>query len=173
MTEVFGFDFARARDLARATAPASAWAPIGASASRLRRACVAALCGTVCLLAVGCGPKRDPNLPPTAPASGQVMYNGKPIDHGAVTLHPVGEGNPAVGALDENGKFTLSTYSRGDGAVLGPHKVTIDIPPPLDGIAAGEVLRVPRAYTDPATSPLSVEITADGRNDLQLVVEDP
>lgn len=135
--------------------------------------CRVVFCGAIFSVAVGCGPGRDPNLPPTAPAGGQVIYNGKPIDHGAVTLHPVGEGNPAVGALDENGKFTLSTYTRGDGAVLGSHKVTVDIPPPLDGIAAGEVLSVPKDYTEPETSPLSVEITADGANQLQLVVEDP
>jgi hypothetical protein len=143
-----------------------------ARARRRRPWSTAVALGLACSLACGCGPARDPNLPPTAPASGQVMYKGKPIDHGAVTLHPVGEGNPAVGAIDENGKFTLSTYARGDGAVLGQHKVTVDIPPPLDGIAAGEVLSVPRAYTKAETSPLSVEITADGKNYLELVVED-
>lgn len=161
MTAFFGFPIAAAQSLPRSWR--SARGRIG----------TAALAGLLGLAMIGCGPRRDPNLPPTAAASGQVMYNGKPIDHGAVTLHPVGEGNPAVGAIDENGKFTLSTYTRGDGAVIGSHKVTIDIPPPLDGIAAGEVLSVPRAYTDPATSPLSVEITAKGRNELQLVVEDP
>lgn len=133
--------------------------------------CALAL-ATMSLLATGCGPARDPNLPPTAPAGGTVMYNGKPIDHGAITLHPLGKGNPAVGAIDENGNFELSTYTRGDGAVLGQHKVTVDIPPPLDGMHAGAVLKVPKAYTTPETSPITVEITADGKNRLELVVED-
>lgn len=133
--------------------------------------CTAAL-ASLGLMFTGCGPSRDPNLPPTAPAGGTVTYNGKPIDHGAITLHPLGEGNPAVGAIDANGNFELSTYARGDGAVLGQHKVTVDIPPPLDGMHAGEVLKVPKAYTAPETSPITVEITADGENRLQLVVED-
>jgi len=150
--------------LLRSTMNPAAW-----PARRFRQAVALVAMG---LVASGCGPSRDPNLPPTAAAGGNVTYNGKPIDHGAITLHPLGEGNPAVGAIDEKGNFELSTYALGDGAVLGQHKVTVDIPPPLDGMHAGEVLKVPKAYTTPEASPITVEITADGENRLQLVVED-
>ena len=72
----------------------------GAAQANAKRLSATVVMAEICSLAVGSGPARDPNLPHTATASGQVMYNGKPIDHGAVTLHPVCEGNPAVGALD-------------------------------------------------------------------------
>lgn len=120
----------------------------------------------------GCGPSRDPNLPPTAYVSGQVTYNGKPVDQGTVTFHPIGVGNPGVGLLDENGKFELSTYTPGDGAVVGQHSVTIDIPPPLDGTSGEGAFSVPDPYTDPATTPLKVAVSEDGESGVQLVLED-
>jgi len=125
-----------------------------------------------CLVTSGCGASRDPNLPPTAPASGKVTYKGRPVDGGTVRLHPVGKGNPAAGLLDANGAFELSTYSRGDGAVIGSHKVTIDIPPAVDGVSSPNPLPIPKAYTDRETTPLTVEVTEEGPNVLEIVLED-
>src|SRR6056297_604207 len=70
----------------------------------------------------GCGSNSD--LPQTATASGKVMYQGKPLNIGTVTFHPEGTGNPGVGLLQQDGTFTISTYTPGDGAVLGKHSVT-------------------------------------------------
>ncbi|WP_166831724.1 hypothetical protein [Thalassoroseus pseudoceratinae] len=123
-------------------------------------------------MSTGCGSSRDPNLPLTAPAGGQVTYNGSPVDQGTVTFHPVGKGNPGVGLIDEDGHFEISTYEPGDGAVVGKHAVTIDIPPTLGGMPAGKVQSVPKKYTSPDTTPLTVEITEDGDQSLELVVKD-
>ncbi|WP_164103681.1 hypothetical protein [Candidatus Laterigemmans baculatus] len=124
------------------------------------------------LFTSGCGPSRDPNLPPTAYVSGQVTYNGQPVNQGTVTFHPDGVGNPGVGLLDEQGQFELSTYAPGDGAVVGSHSVTIDIPPPLDGTSPEDAYSVPKPYTDPETTPLKVSVSEDGETEVQLVLED-
>jgi hypothetical protein len=122
------------------------------------------------LMTSGCGSNSD--LPPTAVASGKVMYQGKPLNIGTVTFHPEGTGNPGVGLLQEDGSFTISTYTPGDGAVLGKHSVTIDVPPPLDGTPADEAFSVPDPYTLPETTPLKIEITEDGVEDIEFLVED-
>lgn len=132
---------------------------------------VVASVAALCLAVAGCGPSRDPNLPPTAPVSGQVMYDGKPLAEGTVTFHPQGAGNPAVGLLDENGEFSLSTYTVDDGAVVGEHSVTIDIPPPLDGSDPADHFSVPDRYTDPETTPLKVTVPEERVQDLELVIE--
>lgn len=131
----------------------------------------AALLAMMCWVTCGCS-GRDPNLPPTAPVSGQVTYNGQPVNQGTITFHPVGEGNPGVSLLDENGYFELSTYEAGDGAVVGQHAVTIDIPPPLDGTSPEDQYSVPDRYTDPASTPLKVEVSEDGEDMMQLTLED-
>ena len=129
---------------------------------------------TVVLLAtpMGCGPARDKNLPPTAPASGTVMYNGEPVRGGTVTFHPKGIGNPGVGWLDESGRFAVATYYDNDGAVVGEHAVTIDMPPPLDGVDPKDVFKVPAPYTDPESTPLIVEVPEKGVKDFEFVLED-
>ncbi len=118
----------------------------------------------------GCGSNSD--LPQTATASGKVMYQGKPLNIGTVTFHPEGTGNPGVGLLQQDGTFTISTYTPGDGAVLGKHSVTIDVPPPLDGTPADEAFSVPDPYTMPDSTPLKVEITEDGVDNIEFIVED-
>lgn len=127
----------------------------------------------ICLAVTGCGPSRDPNLPPTAPVSGQVIYDGKPLDrgNGTITFHPEGSGNPAVGMIGESGEFSLSTYAADDGAVVGQHSVTIDIPPPLDGSDPADHFSVPGPYTDAETTPLKVTVPEEGIQGLELVVE--
>jgi hypothetical protein len=122
------------------------------------------------LLLAGCGSNSD--LPPTASASGQVMYQGKPLNVGTVTFHPEGVGNPGVGLLQQDGTFTISTYAPGDGAVLGKHAVTIDVPPPLDGTPPEEAFSVPDPYTTPEMTPLVIEITEGGVEDIEFVLEE-
>ena len=124
------------------------------------------------LAVTGCGPSRDPNLPPTANVSGKVIYQGEPVTVGTVTFHPEGEGNPAVGLLGEDGSFTLSTYAPDDGAVVGTHSVTIDIPPPLDGTPPEDAFSVPDEYTSPETTPLKVEVTEEGEEGLEFALEE-
>lgn len=123
-------------------------------------------------MAIGCGPGRDGSLPPTAPVTGTVMLQGEPVRGGTVTFHPKGAGNPGVGWLDEEGHFSVATYYDDDGAVVGEHSVTVDMPPPLDGVDPNDVFDVPEAYTNPEATPLIVNVPDEGIDDIKLVLEE-
>ena len=71
--------------------------------------------------AVGCGG----NLPPRTPVEGTVLYDGEPVAGASVTFTPVDDGPEASAATGPDGRFKLSTYKKGDGAVLGKHRVTV------------------------------------------------
>ena len=83
------------------------------------------LAGVVCLavLAVACGCGR--NLPDVAPVAGRVTFGGKPVEGGTIQFWPE-SGVPARGTITPDGSYRLSTFSQDDGAVLGPHTVTIE-----------------------------------------------
>ena len=74
--------------------------------------CVASLC------AAGCGSGIS-----TAKVSGKVTVAGAPMAGIQVSFVPT-SGRGANGITDAEGKFTLNTVSKGDGAVPGKHKVT-------------------------------------------------
>ena len=92
-----------------------------------------------CLLVVlivsiaGCGGSEFD----TAPVSGKVMHDGKPVTGGSLTFRPVnptpgGEtanlGKPATAAVQSDGTYVLGTYKKNDGAVPGQHKVSYSAP---------------------------------------------
>jgi hypothetical protein len=85
-------------------------------------------CG-ICLFAlvcfVGCGGGGG-ERPDTAPAAGTVNLNGSPLAGAIVTFSPTAAGgNAASGVTDAQGKFTLTTFETGDGAVPGSYKVGV------------------------------------------------
>jgi hypothetical protein len=100
------------------------------------------------------------------PVQGQVVWNGKPIQHAFVALHPLGDAGPdavhPVGRTDAEGRFTLSTYGAGDGAPSGEYAVTVEwrpLPKNLPEGGQGEAAnRLPPRYANPATSHLTVQI---------------
>ena len=62
---------------------------------------------------VGCGKKY-----PTAPVSGTIRMNGKPLPNAAMTFQPIGGGMASVGVTDENGHYELEFLTGEDtGAV--------------------------------------------------------
>jgi len=73
----------------------------------------------------------------TASVKGSLTCEGKPVANVLVMFVPqAGEGRsaaepgkPAQGITDENGKFTLTTYEEGDGAIVGTHLVRIQPAP--------------------------------------------
>jgi hypothetical protein len=100
---------------------------------------------------------------PVARVSGVVTYGGKPVPHGTVLFMPADSGPPAYGNLDADGHYTLSTYSHGDGAVLGKHSVRITAREPLtpemlNNAAITPKQLVPSKYGDPRTSNLTAEV---------------
>jgi hypothetical protein len=112
---------------------------------------------------LGCGSNRLP----TAPVEGKVLCDGKPLEFGGV-LFQSDLGPPALGAIQPDGTFRLSTYRDGDGAVLGTHRVQIscyDVQhPDADAIRRRETgvgkSLIPQKYTRYDSSGLAVEVRA-------------
>ena len=123
----------------------------------------------VLLSAAGCGPSG----PATVPVTGTVTLDGKPIAKAAVMFVPQFPGRPAHGLTDQEGRFSLGTFKKGDGAVEGKYLVTVILnevqgfvadPKNKDvsgGIAPGGLKTkwiVPKTYSDTKTSGLAVEV---------------
>lgn len=68
---------------------------------------------------------------PLAPVEGEVRCEGKPVPFAMVYFVPVQEGDSVLtgksgqGVTDREGKFRISTYEPGDGAVTGSHTVRV------------------------------------------------
>ena len=69
----------------------------------------------------GCGGHRGPEM---APASGVVTYQGQPLE-GATVRFAGPAGRPSTGTTNVEGRFELSAFEPGDGAVVGENIVTI------------------------------------------------
>lgn len=105
---------------------------------------------------------------PTVPAAGTVTYQGKPVDKGTVYFLPE-KGRPATGQI-EAGKFTLSTYKDGDGAVVGKHRVGVSVTEEVktkDGDTTAKYL-IPQKYADAESSKLNADIPAGGKTDIVI-----
>lgn len=78
----------------------------------------------------GCG-----DAPPVAPVVGKVTLGGRPLTAGRVMFSPL-EGEegaiPAMGDIQPDGRYSLSTYGDQDGAAVGKHQVMV-IPPRVEG----------------------------------------
>lgn len=83
-------------------------------------------CGVLSLIAlVGCMSGKD-DRPMRVPATGKVIYQGKPVEGAHVTFAPQGQGlNSAFGTTDAAGVFKLSTFEVDDGAQPGSYAVSI------------------------------------------------
>ncbi len=149
----------------------------GARAERLSRQrsyyWASVLLFAACLVScLGCGPNR----PATAPVHGRVTYNGRPVVAGTIVFQPT-HGRPAMGEIQPDGSYKLTTFDAGDGALLGKHTVTIDArrnpkPPPMEGTeAAGPPPKVewlvPQEYSNPNSSPLTAEVKS-GKNTIDF-----
>jgi hypothetical protein len=135
-------------------------------------------------LSAGCGGEEDKwksERPAVAPASGTVTYKGDPVAGATVTLVPQGEGTGGAGITQEDGSFTLKAF-QDPGVVPGSYRVIItkrEAPPqagPEGGHDEGETPPprdlLPSRYADPATSGITVEIPADGKDDLKFELTD-
>ena len=102
------------------------------------------------------------------PVSGRVTFEGRPVPQAVVRfLH---DARPmAAGGTDANGRYRLTTRQPGDGAYLGRCKVLIApwVAAPGDSSEApAEPVRpdIPAVFRVAASSPLDVEVTAEGPN---------
>jgi hypothetical protein len=104
-----------------------------------------------CSLVTGC----SEGYPERVPVSGVVLIDGKPLQTGSVRFTPVGS-RPAIGTLDANGRFSLSTFKPGDGCVLGTHTVTVHAADSVDEFTVR--WNTPKKYATAATSGISKTI---------------
>jgi hypothetical protein len=108
----------------------------------------------------GCADSR----PQPVPVSGVVNIDGKPLTLGFITLIP-SKGRSAMGDIDKQGHFTLTTYQKSDGAMTGTHKVEIIA---REAISEKQGRwHAPKKYTNQATSGVTVEIT-EQTDDLKI-----
>ncbi len=123
------------------------------------------LSGLFCLMFVGCGSDL-------ATVSGAVTLDGKPLVgterlRGTVQFTPEdGHGTSAVGYLDGNGRYNLSSGSR-VGVLPGKYLVSVSateiIPPKIPGAAPGGRLATPPRYAEAKNSGFMAEVVR-GRN---------
>jgi hypothetical protein len=122
-------------------------------------------------LLAGCGDNR----PRTAVVRGTVTYKGKPVPNGTVNFIPA-EGPAATGDIARDGSYSLTTFRKGDGAILGTHKVVVVAMQDQSGVAveASTPLPppiVPMKYTSLSTTDLQADVK-DQENTINLVLED-
>jgi hypothetical protein len=130
------------------------------------------------LLSAGCS---DDGFGQRYPASGTVTYRGELVKQGTVNFTPTtGDGRAALGSIND-GAYSLTTFSPGDGALPGTYKVSIiskevDLSKAqaaskaagagIDEFAVAKAVRkskplIPTKYASPDTSGLTREIKAE------------
>ncbi len=85
------------------------------------RTSLALLAAVYLAAGAGCGPKH----PQTAPVSGRVTYQGRPLTTGRIAFQPE-QGRPAIGDIGPDGTYRLTTFEPGDGALPGHYRVTVE-----------------------------------------------
>ena len=80
---------------------------------------------TACLLGLASGCSRGRQYPPTHSVSGVVTVEGQPVAEAIVSFLPDDGQNPANGVTDASGRYELTSFTRGDGAMEGSFRVTI------------------------------------------------
>ncbi len=113
----------------------------------------------VCLLA-GCSKDYE-----TAPVSGQVTLDGKPLANVGLTFVPLAKdkqspnvGPGSLGKTDEEGRFTLQTVEGDKGAVPTEHVVRMELASSASGSDGGDPL------ANPDRSPNKVELPKSAKD---------
>jgi hypothetical protein len=122
--------------------------------------------------AVGAACKRNPRV---VPVSGTVLYNGKPLPFGSIQFQP-DKGQAAMGEIQGDGSFKLSSYVLYDGAVPARHLVSVSCyegqRPGSAGTSAGRLL-IPLKYTRLGSSGLSAEVKDATGQTFEFKLEGP
>lgn len=121
-----------------------------------------------------------PSDPGPVPVHGTVTLDGQPLDGATIGFSPEGKGQAATGTTDASGRFSLTTFTPGDGAIPGRHIVTVlkiqasdrqvdmaavrpdgETAPPPGPTTAGTIkieLTIPPKYANPKTSGFVVDV---------------
>jgi hypothetical protein len=119
------------------------------------------------ILTVSCGEGRFKEV---YPVKGEVFFEGQPAAGATVAFFALDEPkDPLVkpmGKVDAEGRFTLSTYKKDDGAPAGSYAVTVIwLPQGYQG-PIESANKLPARYSSPETSGLKVTV-AQGENGLE------
>jgi hypothetical protein len=130
------------------------------------------------LLFGGAGCSGEPAKPKMGKVSGRVVFNGEPVEGAIVTFIAPGAPRFASGVTDPDGTFELTTFEKGDGAVVGDCVVTVakteagsgpknaeDLAKGIPVVPAKQLL--PEKYSSVGKSPLKETVT-EGVNNIQL-----
>jgi len=113
--------------------------------------------------------------PPTHPVKGSITLDGKPLAGALVSFIPASGQQPANGTTDASGGYTLTSFTRGDGIMVGDYRVVVTKFPPTAGSGSGEGEYVPPTgemqppknelpakYAAPETSGFTASVVAGG-----------
>lgn len=124
-------------------------------------------------LVVGCGGEER------YPVSGKVVINGQATADMFVKFEPNGEGEPAWGNTDSQGRFELTGSGESPGILPGTYRVWIDfrapepdpnLPQPPDGIVVPQAVKDALKKYGSKSSQLTIEINGP-RTDLVIPSE--
>jgi hypothetical protein len=116
---------------------------------------------------LGCG--RASHELATAPVSGQVTLDGKPLTSGYVIMMPP-QGRMARGAIQPDGSFVMGTYTSDDGAQVGQLSVAVTPMPVEEGGQASKGVPVPLKYGQAQTSGLSIGVQPGEQNKVEFAL---
>lgn len=113
------------------------------------------------------------DYPETVRVSGAIIYDGTAVEGARVNFLPA-RGRPATAGTDAEGKYILTTFESGDGALPGSHTVTVTKIGPVnlnDPYFRPEEL-LPLRYASADTSPLKVEVKSGEKNEFEFRLTD-
>lgn len=96
---------------------------------RYRQVTLAILAIALCFSTCGCGQDKLPAYPTTIRVR---LPNGHPVPGARVILRSMEKSIIAKGIADDDGVALMTTHTKGDGAVEGPHAAAIG-PPVVEG----------------------------------------
>lgn len=135
-----------------------------------------------CLFIMGCE-TETPN-PPTTAVTGKVTYKGEPVDGASIQfLSGTKELKVANAKTGADGTFAMATFVAGDGAMPGKYKVTVrkvvsvEQGVQTDGENVGQPAYVnkdmlPKKYGTANSTPLEIEVTAEGEQTYDIELTD-
>ena len=151
---------------------------------KLRRLPYIFTIGMIVMSMAGCSSKNG-DRPKTVHASGVVRYKGAPLAGAHVTFTNAAANVSAYARTDADGKFTLTTFEHGDGAVPGPQKVSVSKVETIGGRKADDRTDtlekseepqkrwvIPEHYGSVDTSGLTAEIVENGKNEIVLELQE-
>lgn len=118
------------------------------------------------LMIGGCGGASDRDGPKTVPVQGTITLEGQPLADASVTFLLADNSGSTVGRTDSAGRYSLTTFEQGDGAIPGEYGVqVVKYEEPPDEVADGETpplkSLIPEKYASVARSGLKATV-ADG-----------